>query len=128
QGYSAAGSRHPEDPRNQMFRHVSRLASELGAAVVVLENVPGLRRVNGTGFLRSILSSLRARGYQVAPYLLNAADFGVPQNRHRYFILGRRGNEVLTMVPPPPSHRRPGAVGSNHLPVTPTVMDSLQGL
>ncbi len=128
QGYSAAGSRNPEDPRNQMFRHVSRLASELDAAVVVFENVPGLRRVNGTGFLRRILSSLRARRYQAAAYLLNAADFGVPQNRQRYFVFARRGEGEFAMAAPSPTHRRPGANGDEHLPVTPTVIEALQGL
>lgn len=128
QGYSAAGSREPEDPRNQMFRHVSRLASHLDAPVVVFENVPGLRRVNGTSFLKRILSSLRARRYRAVPYLLNAADFGIPQNRHRYFILALRVQEDLEMAAPVPTHRRSGSSENGELPVTPTVMEALEGL
>ncbi len=128
QGYSAAGAREPADPRNQLFRHVSRLASELKPKVVIFENVPGLRRVNGTGFLGRILNSLRARGYQATAYLLTASDFGVPQNRRRYFILGRRADVREVIPAPDPTHRLPGDTGRNELPVTPTVLESLEDL
>ena len=104
QGYSAAGLRQPEDPRNQMFRHVSRLASELNATVVVLENVPGLRRVNGVAFLNRILASLRAHGYRTAAHMLNASHFGVPQNRHRYFIFARRSANAAAIPAPAATH------------------------
>ena len=106
QGYSAAGSRKAHDPKNQLFRHVSRLARELKARYVVIENVPGLRNVGGVSFLRGIKISLGKSGYAAKEYLLNAADFGVAQVRKRYIFLARQRNirdEPPTQPPAPPS-------------------------
>jgi DNA (cytosine-5)-methyltransferase 1 len=128
QGYSAAGAREPSDPRNQMFRHVGRLASELKAKIVVFENVPGLLRVNGIGFLERILNSLRAHRYRAAAYLLTACDFGVPQNRRRYFIVGKHASLGGVVSAPNPTHRLRGNSTRAELPVTPTVLETLQNL
>lgn len=128
QGYSAAGSRVPEDPRNQMFRHVSRIAHELSAKIVIFENVPGLRRVNGMGFLNRVIRSLGAHGYRATVQLLTASDFGVPQNRKRYFIVGKRPNLNGVAEPLHPTHRGPNESGPSELAVTPTVLQTLQGL
>jgi len=128
QGYSTAGPRQSRDPRNQMFRHVSRLAKELKAAIVVFENVPGLLRVNGIDFLQRILGSLRAQGYRAAAHLVTASDFGVPQNRRRYFIIAQRA-DFGDMVPPlVPTHRRPGIANNDDRSATPTVREALSGL
>lgn len=94
QGYSMAGSRDPEDPRNSMFKHVIRLSKDLGTRVVVIENVPGLRRVKGTSFLDSILDALRTEFGWADRYLLTASEFGVPQNRQRYFFVAASEDEV----------------------------------
>lgn len=128
QGYSAAGSRRPADPRNQLYRHVSRLASEFEVKIVILENVPGLRRVRGTGFLHRVLASLRARRYTASAYLLNACNFGVPQNRTRYFILARRSELGAVLPPPAGTHRIPGQHLPAGLPLTPTVLQVLEDL
>jgi DNA (cytosine-5)-methyltransferase 1 len=128
QGYSAAGTREPSDPRNQMFRHVGRLASELRAKIVIFENVPGLRRVNGMGFLDRILKSLGAYRYRAAAHLLTASDFGVPQNRRRYFIVGKHASLGGVVSAPNPTHRLPGNSTRAERPVTPTVLDTLEDL
>lgn len=128
QGYSAAGSRQPHDPRNQLFRHVSRLASELKAKVVIIENVPGLRRVNGMGFLHRMLSSLRAHRYRAAAHLLTASDFGVPQNRRRYFIIAQSSHLADAIPPPPRTHRLASDPSAHGLAVTPTVTEVLGDL
>jgi DNA (cytosine-5)-methyltransferase 1 len=90
QGYSAAGKRVPDDHKNFLFRQVGRLAATLNAEFVVMENVPGLRRVNGQQFLRRILHSLRGHGFSAGWHLLNAQDFGLPQIRRRYIFIARR--------------------------------------
>jgi DNA (cytosine-5)-methyltransferase 1 len=89
QGYSAAGKRVPDDRKNFLFRHVARLARGLSAEFVVMENVPGVHRVNGRHFTQSILNCLRYNGYSAGRHLLNAQDFGTPQRRRRYFFLAR---------------------------------------
>ena len=90
QGYSAAGKRVPGDGKNLLFRHVVRLAKDLRAEFVVMENVPGLQRVNGREFMRRILDYMRSYGFSASRHLLSAEDYGVPQRRKRYFFLARR--------------------------------------
>ncbi|HYT93092.1 MAG TPA: DNA (cytosine-5-)-methyltransferase [Gemmataceae bacterium] len=107
QGYSHAGSRQPDDGKNRLFEHVARLAEELGASYIVLENVPGLRRVNGVGFEGRILRRLN-RHYNAKVYDLLAAHFGVPQNRRRLFFLARRKHLGPAPSAPGPTHRPPG--------------------
>ena len=58
QGYSVAGARNPSDPQNRLYEDVVRVANALSANLIVLENVPGLRRVNGVGFSEEILAAL----------------------------------------------------------------------
>lgn len=129
QGYSAAGSRRPDDPQNQLFGHVARLARQLGVEYAVLENVPGVRRVNGHGFLHAIVDSLADAGFSVAPHLLRACDFGVPQRRVRYFFLARRGRRSSPVTKPPETHRRNGELPDERgLPETPAVLDLLDEL
>lgn len=126
QGYSAAGARDPGAESNLLYRQVARIARELRADVVCLENVPGVRRVNGHGFLDAILDELRRAGYAVEPHLLRASDFGVPQNRQRYFFLGRR--DGVGIPRPEPTHRRNGSARPLHLPETPSLSVLLAGL
>jgi DNA (cytosine-5)-methyltransferase 1 len=130
QGYSPAGSRRPDDPQNQLFDHVARLARQLKVDHVVLENVPGVRRVNGHGFLHAILDSLHEAGFAVAAHLLHAYDFGVPQRRVRYFFLARRGRSSVPLPAPAPTHRRHGQITLHgaSLPETPALVDLFAGI
>lgn len=109
QGYSAAGSRVPGDQKNLLFRQVARVASELNAEFTVMENVPGIQRVNGQRFLRRILECLRSYGFSAGRYLVDAQDFGVPQRRRRYFFLARkRGSGPRPSAPVPHVDHQPG--------------------
>lgn len=129
QGYSAAGSREPTDPRNYLYTHVSRIARELAAKLVVIENVPGVQRVNGVGFLPSMLASLRRRGFSASAYLLQASAFGVPQNRARYFILARRSDLGFAPSAPKETHRPYGGqCEPGQLPETSSLRSFLEGL
>lgn len=92
QGFSAIGKRSPEDPRNALVHHFVRLVSELRPASFVFENVQGLAGNRFAELLESIQNDLRVSGYRVTSpvQILNAADYGVPQNRRRLFLLGAR--------------------------------------
>jgi DNA (cytosine-5)-methyltransferase 1 len=128
QGYSAAGAREPHDKQNYLFRHVVRIAGELHARLVVLENVPGLRRVNGVGFLDCILATLR-RHYRAERYEVAAFHFGVPQKRRRLFFLARRKDLGRAPTMPDATHRWSGAAdGAGDLPETPRLEDKLRGV
>jgi len=133
QGYSHAGSRRPDDGKNSLFEHVARLADGLRASYIVLENVPGLRRVNGVGFEERIRRRL-SRHYNVRVHDLLAANFGVPQNRRRLFFLARRKHLGPAPSAPVPTHRPPGAptlgfdgIDGLALAETPRLEDVLRG-
>lgn len=94
QGFSMIGKRALDDPRNALVHHFVRLVVELEADYFVFENVKGLTVGQHKRFLAELIESFRAAGYDVLePYrVLNAADFGVPQDRRRLFLMGcKRG-------------------------------------
>jgi DNA (cytosine-5)-methyltransferase 1 len=127
QGYSAAGARDPHAEVNLLYKHVARLGKELEVETICLENVPGVQRVNGHGFLNSIRDALRAAGFATEAHLLHACDFGVPQHRARYFFLGRRGLRQKAPAKPAPTHRSRHAEAAG-LPETPRLIDLLSEL
>ncbi len=74
----------------------------------VIENVPGLRDIDGGVQLRAAIEELRTNGYRVEPPLvLNAAYYKVPQQRFRLFVIGARDERKFT--PPAPSLETIGA-------------------
>lgn len=130
QGYSAAGARSAGDRRNLLFRHVSRLAAELDARSVMIENVPGVRRVGGISYTDRITGSLRQAGYETwdHPATLRASDFGVPQNRRRLFFVGMKSGVELPSHPPP-THVPPGSATTDcDLPETAKLSERLRDL
>jgi len=126
QGYSAAGARRPDDTKNLLYAHVVALAEQLKARLVVIENVPGVQRVNGVGFVDRILGALR-RKHEAARHELRSSDFGVPQNRRRLFFLARRRDLGGAPTAPTPTHQPPGTVRSAGLAETPRLQDRLRG-
>ncbi len=92
---------------------------------MIIENVRGVRNVNGTRFLPRILGSLRRRGYRPAAYLLHAAAFGVPQDRYRYFVLAMASRLGPAPSEPAPTH---SIDESDALPLTPRLEDALSDL
>lgn len=107
QSFSLAGNRGGlSDARGQLFNHLLRIAVEAGARVCALENVRGLVHL---GALPVILAAFRAHGFEPVHTLLNAADFGVPQNRVRLFVVGfRRAEDLARFRWPAPTHGAPG--------------------
>lgn len=104
QGFSTAGRRNPADPRNKMAEQYLELVKIIQPRFIVIENVSGFnikfneqKRVDAADekcFKKSyadyISEELQEIGYQVSRGKINCADFGVPQNRHRYFIICSR--------------------------------------
>src|SRR5260221_64575 len=89
-GFSMIGSRVVWDKRNNLFKEVLRLASELQPRCVVIENVPGLVTLGKGAYLHAILEGLSAEGYEAACAELLAAQYGAPQMRWRLIIIGWR--------------------------------------
>lgn len=105
QGFSLIGKRALDDPRNMLVHHFVRLVTELNAKYFVFENVRGLTIGKHRQFLQEVVESFKANGYDVLePYrVLNAADYGVPQNRQRLFLIGCRSGVRLPAYPVPRS-------------------------
>jgi DNA (cytosine-5)-methyltransferase 1 len=92
QGFSLMGKRAFDDPRNHLVFHYVRIVQELNPKYCVFENVKGLTLGQHAQFLAELIAALDNAGYDVlTPYqVLNAADYGVPQDRRRLFLLGTR--------------------------------------
>lgn len=83
QGYSIAGKRDPHDTKNVLYSHQVRLASELEARFVVIENVLGMRNIKGIRFHEAVEQELRDKGYNPGHRIVKASNYGVPQLRWR---------------------------------------------
>lgn len=90
QGFSMAGARQLDDPRNYLFRQQMRLVRELQPKHVVIENVAGMIRGKMKAVAGEIVSELKHEGYRVAAGLLEAQYFGVAQYRPRVFFIASR--------------------------------------
>lgn len=91
QAFSVAGKRGGfEDTRGTLFFDVARIIKEKQPKAFFLENVKGLTFHNGGKTLKTILHVLREdlNYFVPPPQVMNAKDFGVPQNRERIFIIG----------------------------------------
>jgi DNA (cytosine-5)-methyltransferase 1 len=90
QGWSTLGQRANNNRRRAMNACVQmfvRQAELLNPPVVVMENVRGLAVKDGGRHLAAAEGRLRRAGYRVVTYDVRAADFGVPQLRHRLFVV-----------------------------------------
>lgn len=107
QAFSIAGGRGGfEDTRGTLFFDIARILKEKRPEAFFLENVKGLMNHRSGKTLETILHVLRSDlGYQVPdPQIVNAKDFGVPQNRERVFIVGFRNNmEISNFQYPKPT-------------------------
>ena len=95
QAFSIAGKRGGfEDTRGTLFFDVAEIIKLKKPKAIFLENVKGLRNHNGGKTLATILNVLRNDlGYYVPePQIINAKNYGVPQNRERIYIVGFRND------------------------------------
>lgn len=81
------------DTRGIMFFEICRIIKEKNPQVVMLENVKHLVHHDHGNTLKTIIESLEELGYAVKSKVLNALDFGVPQNRERILIIGNKHGE-----------------------------------
>lgn len=90
-----------DDPRNKLYRHYVSVIGKLRPRTFVMENVPGLENLGGGAVRTQILEDLTLDGeYRVECKVLDAAAFGVPQNRLRILFIGvRRDLGVLPRFP-----------------------------
>ncbi len=92
QPFSIAGEKKGfNDTRGTLFFDIVRIVKHHKPKVVVLENVKHFKNHDKGNTLKVVLSTLEQIGYETSWQLLNAKDFGVPQNRERTIIIASLG-------------------------------------
>lgn len=93
QAYSTVGKRLIDDPRGKLFQQYYRLLKEINPDFFLYENVKGLLTINKGKLFEEIIELFDSLGYRVNYKVLNALDYGVPQNRERIIIIGTKLNK-----------------------------------
>ena len=105
QGYSQGGARDASRNINTLYREFDRALRQIRPKAFVVENVPGMARSNNRHFLQYQLVRFRLAGYRIAePRTINAADYGLAQERRRIFIVGIRSDLGPRYEFPAPTH------------------------
>ena len=104
QGYSQGGKRKWHDSINYLYREFDRVLRIVRPKAFVVENVNGMAFGESRILLENQLYRYRMAGYRVKWSVLNARDFGVPQNRRRVFLVGIRSDLNFEYKFPKPTH------------------------
>lgn len=104
QGFSQGGAREPSRKINYLYLEFARALNQIKPRAFIVENVSGMVRANFRHLLEDQIKVFTEAGYQVSSSVLNAAHFGVPQERKRIFIVGIRNDFGLTYNFPLPTH------------------------
>lgn len=113
QSFSIANSAHDgTDPRHRLPFRYARLIADLnrsnGVGFFVFENVPGLLSKKYSHRFALLKAALARAGFNIMSCVLDAKDYGVPQTRHRLFIVGINRHLYPALSWQPPSTSRNG--------------------
>lgn len=106
QGFSIQRRGSDTDSRNELVLKYGQMVDELYPYFFVMENVTGLAGKRGKTILEQLIERVVSIGYDVSVNLLDAQEYGVPQRRKRYVIVGRRNDIKTTYIPPIPISQR----------------------
>jgi len=90
QGFSMAGNRIVDDPRNSLYKELIEIVTELNPDFIICENVKGLRNMLGGLVEKKIIQDFNEIGYDMQVETLCAADYYTPQKRERVIFIGNR--------------------------------------
>ncbi|MGO5427143.1 DNA (cytosine-5-)-methyltransferase [Fusobacterium mortiferum] len=94
QSFSMVGKRKGfEDTRGTLFYEFVRILKEVEPKFFIYENVQGVLSHDGGQTWEIMQNSFREAGYYFKYYVLNAKNFGIPQNRNRIFVVGAKNEE-----------------------------------
>lgn len=96
QGFSLAGPRKIDDKRNILYKYFVSLVELKQPYAFIAENVKGILTLGDGAIIEAIIEDFSDKGYNVFPNLVNAADYGVPQDRWRVFMVGFRKDLNIT--------------------------------
>lgn len=95
QGFSQKGQRKTiHDERNFLFKYYVKVVALVAPKYFVMENVPNLLTAENGYFKNEISELFHKMGYDLNMDVLNAADYGVPQNRRRAVIIGKKNGNA----------------------------------
>lgn len=112
QSFSLLGKRGKDDQRGQLVWSYIKVIDQIRPRVFLFENVPGIRSAktpSGTKVIDDLKKAFLDIGYSIETYLLNAADYGVPQRRRRVFIIGNSLESEIGI--PQATHSKSGGNG-----------------
>ena len=98
QGFSNAGLRNVDDPRNSLLLVASRIAKKLRPKVIVAENVLGAISGAHAAYWEALHQQLRALGYRTGDLRVDSSDHGVAQKRQRIFLIAWRTKAAHDLV------------------------------
>lgn len=101
QGFSLAGLRLSNDPRNVLFKEYVRIAKGLCPKVIFFENVSGILSMQKGKVIQAIIKEFGEIGYKCKFAMVNAADYGVPQARPRFVLIGVHSDKIEISFPEP---------------------------
>lgn len=110
-GIRAAGARGTEDSRGTLFEEYVRILEQLQPKGFLFENVSGILSSQGGEDMKRIVKAFEKVGYTLNYRLLDAADYGVPQNRERLIMVGVKNKKTFKI--PAPTH---GVDSANNRP------------
>ncbi len=103
QSWSEAGSlRGIDDPRGKLFYEYIRILKAKKPKFFLAENVKGMMAQRHNSAVEEIVNAFEEAGYDVHIILMNAADYGLPQDRKRVFYIGFRKDLNIEFTPPKP--------------------------
>jgi DNA (cytosine-5)-methyltransferase 1 len=108
QGFSFAGRRNEDDPRNKLFKKYVDVVKLVKPKALIVENVPGMAVIHNEmnlkpgsrkkSFFEKLTQALKDLEYDVAGVILDPVKFGVPQKRSRLIVVGIR-NDLAEAIP-----------------------------
>lgn len=104
QGFSQGGARVADKKVNYLYKEFARALSYIKPKAFIVENVSGMIRKTFAHLLEDQIKTFSEAGYIVKHQILNAADFGVAQNRKRIFIVGIRDDIDFNYQFPQPTY------------------------
>jgi DNA (cytosine-5)-methyltransferase 1 len=125
------GNQNKKDPRNKLVLAFARIISEIKPKFFILENVHGIKGEKFEDTIKALYKLFNSVGYDnITSGILDAQDFGVPQRRKRFFIIGALDSKLLINLPLPKANQKKITVGevimdlvgkennfANHVPI-----------
>ena len=100
QGFSTAGWRDPNDPKNKLFRQFHTAVESIQPKIFIMENVTGITSADKGKTFDTIKQSFEDLDYTLSTFKLKSEQFGIPQRRTRIFLVGSSSGQTFSEPTP----------------------------